>query len=71
MKNLLKKLTKEQTSRFKDLMRDLKAGKIKKWTLANNSEDFDSEKALENFGRVLESRITSKLMKKMKEVYGS
>ncbi len=65
-----KLLSEKEYKRFEELMQKLATGKIKKWTLPNDSEVFDPNVAFENFKFITKSDLPKEHLKKMKEIYG-
>lgn len=58
-------LSESDLKKYLKIRENLISGKIKRWTLPNTEEKFNSEEALKNFNALLETGFTQNQMEKM------
>jgi len=57
--------------RVHELTEELRSGKRKKWVLPNSAEEFDDERAVENFKKVMDSGLTREHIQEMRKLRGA
>ena len=71
MTKIQERMKSPQFKRIHELTEELRTGKRKKWVLPNSSEEFDDDRAVENFKTVMDSGLTQHHIKEMKKLRGA
>jgi hypothetical protein len=71
MSRIEERMKSPEFKRVHELTEELRSGKRKKWVLPNSAEDFDDDRAVENFKKVAESGLTQQHIQEMKKLRGA
>jgi hypothetical protein len=71
MGKIAERMKRDDFNHIRELTEELRSGKRKKWVPPNSADEFDDERAVDNFKKVMDSGLTQEHIKEMKKLRGA
>lgn len=71
MGKIAERMKRDDFNRVRELTEELRSGKRKKWVPPNSADEFDDERAVGNFKKVMDSGLTQEHIQEMKKLRGA